>query len=608
MAQENVTHQLAAILYADVCGYSRLTEADELGTHRQLSASLDLIADRIRSATGEVVHYAGDAVLARFPSTVAATNCAIGIQNAIRTLCTDLEEEKHLLFRIGLNLGEVIVDRNDIYGDGVNVAARLESLADPGGICVSESVFQQVRDKIEVGFDDIGEQQLKNIDRPVRAFRVVSEGDSSANGSAASESDRRVSRFSRITGPETNEEAADAFTRTEAPSIMILPFKNLSGDPDKDAVVDGFRLAIQSTLVKLSGLFLINAPASAHYRGTDVSPIDAGNEIGVRYVLDGAIQMAGDRIRVTVQLTDAPAGQIVWSDTYDRIVDDIFEIQDEITTEVAVALEINLVAGEWSHIWWEDLPSRKTRELALRGLSHLYMGSEQGNSMARKTFEEINRLLPEAPQAVALLAFTHWLEVMRGFSDDPAKSMKAAADYAEQAMELGDIDGFAHVVLGSVRLYQKRHDEAMELSDKALGVRRNCPLARAVHSNVLHFIGEHDLAIKNIKTAVKHARIYPPWMASLLSASYRDAGHLGPSMSIASECLRLNPDDLEGLVLLCTNYAMSGSLDEAKEAAKRILAVDPVFTISAYIERQPYRDRNTLDGVVQALRDAGLPE
>jgi class 3 adenylate cyclase/TolB-like protein len=608
MAQETLTHQLAAILYADVCGYSRLTAADELGTHRQLSASLDLIADRIKSASGEVVHYAGDAVLARFPSTVAATNCAIGIQNAIRALCADLEEDKHLLFRIGLNLGEVIVDRNDIYGDGVNVAARLESLASPGGICISESVYQQVQDKIEVRFDDIGDQQLKNIDRPVRAFRVVPEGESSGNGGEVSESVRRVSRFSRITGPVTDDEAAEVLSRAEAPSIMILPFKNLSGDPDQDAVVDGFRLAIQSTLVKLSGLFLINAPASAHYKNSDVSPIDAGNELGVRYVLDGAIQMAGDRIRVTVQLTDAPAGQIVWSDTYDRVVDDIFDIQDEITTEVAVALEINLVSGEWSYVWWENIPTRECRELALRGLSHLYLGTEQGNAMARTIFDKVNRLLPNAPQALALVAFTHFLEVMRGFSDDPEKAMETAADYAQKAVALGDVDGFAHIVLGSVRLYQRQHAEAMEYSDKALGIRKNCPLARAVHSNVLHFSGQDDLAIKNIKTAVKHARIYPPWMANLLSASYRDAGHLGPSMSIANESLRLNPNDVEGLVLLCTNYVMSGSLDDAREVAERILTVEPVFTISGYMDRQPYKDESTMQGVTQALRDAGLPE
>ena len=608
MAEENVNQQLAAILYADVCGYSRLTEADEIGTHRQLSASLDLIADRIRNSSGEVVHYAGDAVLARFQSVVAATNCAIGIQNAIDRLCAELDEDKRLLFRIGLNLGEVIVDRNDIYGDGVNVAARLESLADPGGICISDSVFQQVQDKVDTRFDDIGEQKLKNIERPIQAYRIPPRSDPSPGGGQSSPGALKASRFSRIVGPGTKEETDGVFITSEAPSIMILPFKNLSGSPDQGALVDGFRLSIQSMLVKLSGLFLINAPASEHYRNSDISPIQAGNEAGVRYVLDGAVQMTDDRVRVTIQLTDAPAAQIIWAERYDRVVDDIFEIQDEITTEVAIALDLKLLAGEGSLIWWQDLPDRKTRELTLRGISHLYMGSPDGNAVARRIFEELNQILPDAPQAVALLAFTHWLDVMRGFSEDPEQSIERAASYAERAIELGDIDGFGHVVMGSVRLYQRRHDEALALSEKAATVRVSCPMARAVHSNVLHFNGKNAEAIKNIKTAVKAARIYPPWMANVLSASYRDSGQIAPSISIANECLRVDPEDLEGHVLLCTDYVFSNSIDDARNVAQEILEIEPTFTISSYIDRQPYRDRQTLEKVVAALRDAGLPE
>ena len=253
MADANVTRELAAIFYADVCGYSRLTHADEIGTHRQLSASLDLIADRIRNAGGAVVHYAGDAVLARFSSVVAATHCAIGIQDAIWALCSEMEEARRLLFRIGINLGEIIVDRNDIYGDGVNIAARLESLADPGGICISSAVLQQVQGKVDARFDDVGEQALKNIEGPVHAYQIRFRPQESVQGADAANGLRRLSRFSRIAGPMTREAIPDVFSRSEPPSIMILPFKNLSGGTDQDALVDGFRLAIQSALVKLPG-------------------------------------------------------------------------------------------------------------------------------------------------------------------------------------------------------------------------------------------------------------------------------------------------------------------------------------------------------------------
>ncbi len=601
MADENVTRQLAAIVYADVSGYSRLTEADEIGTHRQLSASLDLIADRIRNSAGEVVHYAGDAVLARFQSVVAATNCAIGIQNAISTLCAELAEDKRLLFRIGINLGEVIVDWNDIYGDGVNVAARLESLADPGGICISESVFQQVQDKIDAQFDDIGEQKLKNIERSVRTYRIIPGTDSS------SEKVLQLSRFSRITSPETKDDMADIFVRAEAPSIMILPFKNLSGSADQDDLIQGFRLSIQSSLVKLSGLFLVTSVAEL-YRHSDISAIQAGNEVGVRYILDGAVQMSGDRVRVTIHLTDAPAAQIIWSESYDRVVDNIFDIQDEITTEVAVALDVKLLSGEESLIWWDKLPNRIARELVLRGMSHLYMGSENGNAIARSNFEELNEICPGSPQAVALMAFTNWVDVLRGWSSEPDQSMERAATQAEEAIELGDPDGFGHIVLGSVRLFQRRHDEALALSEEAVSVRTSCPLARAVRSNVLHFNGQHDRAIKNVKTAVKHARIYPPWMANVLSASYRDSGQIAPSVAVANESLRLDPENLDAHVLLCTDYSMSNSTDDARRVAQEILSIEPSFSISAYAETQPYKDSETLEGIVGALRDAGLPE
>jgi class 3 adenylate cyclase/TolB-like protein len=601
MTEENVTHQLAAIVYADVSGYSRLTEADELGTHRQLSASLDLIADRIRNSGGEVVHYAGDAVLARFQSVVAATNCAIGIQNAITALCAELAEDKRLLFRIGINLGEVIVDRNDIYGDGVNVAARLESLADPGGICISESVFQQVQDKVDARFDDMGEQKLKNIERSVRTYRIIPEADSSP------EKVLQISRFSRITSPETKDDVADIFVRAEAPSIMILPFKNLSGSADQDDLIQGFRLSIQSSLVKLSGLFLVTS-AAEHYRHSDISAIQAGKEVGVQYILDGAVQMSGDRVRVTIQLTDAPAAQIVWAERYDRVVDNIFDIQDEITTEVVVALDVKLLGSEESLIWWDKLPNRMARELVLRGLSHLYMGSENGNAIARSNFEEVNEICSGSPQALALMALTNWLDALQGWSSEPDQSVERAATQAEEAIELGDPDGFGRIVLGSVRLFQGRHDEALALSEEAVSVRTSCPVARAVQSNVLHFNGQHDRAIKNLKTAVKHARIYPPWMANVLSASYRDSGQIAPSVAVANESLRLDPENLDAHVLLCTDYSMSNSADDARRVAREILSIEPSFSISAYAETQPYKDRKTLRGIVGALRDAGLPE
>lgn len=596
--------QLAAIVHADVSEYSRLSQADEIGTQRQLSASLDLIADRLRNSGGALVQHAGNAVVARFQSVVAATHCAIGIQNTIGALCTEIEEKKRVLYRIGIHLGEVVVERNDTYGDGVNGAAQLGSLADAGGICISASVFQQVQGKLDANFHDIGEQKLKNIEPPVHAYRFVSRPDAADRGDAL----LRISRFSRIAAPETKEAIADVFQRPEPPSIMILPFKNLGDNRDHDALVDGFRLSIQSSLVKLPGMFLINAPAVEHYRNKDVSAIRAGNEVGVRYVLDGAVQFAGDRVRVTIQLTDAPAAQITWVERYDRVVDDIFELQDEITTEVAVALDIKLRSGESGLIWWNGLPSRKARELALRGISHMYMGNETGNAEATRLFEQLMEILPDSPQALALSAFTNWRSVMQGWSKDPAQSLARATAQAEKAIERGDPDGFGRIVLASVRLFERRHDEALTLSKSAASVRQSCPMSKAVYANVLHFNGDPVQAIESVKSAVKHGRIYPPWMAALLAASYRDSGQMAPSISVANECLRANPDNLDGYVLLCADYSLSKSTGKAQEMAREILRRQPSFRISVYLETQPYKDSKTLENIAGALREAGLPE
>lgn len=259
-------------------------------------------------------------------------------------------------------------------------------------------------------------------------------------------------------------------------------------------------------------------------------------------------------------------------------------------------------------VWWDNLPDRKAGELGLRGMTHLYMGSENGNAIARGIFEELSEILPDSPQALALMAFTNWVDAMRSWSNDPVQSIGRAAIQAEKAIELGDPDGFRHVVLGFVRLFQGQHDEALALSGEAMSVRISCPLARAVHSNMLHSNGQHDQAIENVKTAVKHVRIYPPWMANVLSASYRDSGQIAPSISVANESLRLDPEDLDAHVLLCTDYSLSNSVEDARRLAQEILRIKPSFSISAYVEKQPYKDSKTLEGIAGALREAGLLE
>jgi len=610
MAATTHTRKLAAIFYADVVGYSRLMGMDEDETHHQLCVSLDLMADRIRNAGGRVVHYAGDAVLASFDSVIAATNCAIGIQRTIAARCVEIPEDRRLLYRIGINLGEVILDRDDIYGDGVNVAARLEGLAEPGGICISASTYEQVRGKIDVQFEALGVQQLKNIEHPVQSYRVVASTGFSEFDESSADTIAALSSFSNLAAPATEKELQENIVRISAPNpptIMILPFKNLSGDPNQEALVDGFRLSIQSMLVKLSGMFLVNAPALETYRQREVSSINAGNEVGVRFVLDGAAQIAGNRIRVTVQLTDAPAAQVVWSERYDGDIDDIFDLQDEITTEIAVALDAEVVSNKTAMTWWKNLPNRKSREYVLRGLSYLYKGDKQNNELARDMFRELEKILPGEAQGFALRSLTRWLEAFQGWSEDRTKSLERATELAEKAVELGDPDGFGYLVLGHVRLFQRRHDEALHLSNQSTARRLSCPLALGLSADVLRYCGRPDRAINEMKRAVRFERISPAWMANVLAHSYRDISEFSPSIAIANESLRLDHENLDAYAALCTAYRLSNSLEEARQAAQNILRIDPSFSIRQYVEAQPYKDGTIVETMTKSLRDAGLP-
>ncbi len=606
MGSDRLPRKLAAILYADVAGYSRLTGRDEAGTHEQLSASLDLMADRIENAGGRIVHYAGDAVLADFDSVVAATNCAIGIQRAIAARTASLAEDRRLLFRIGINLGDVIVDRDDIYGDGVNVAARLEALAPPGGICISAAVHDLIRQKFDVQFENLGPQELKNIEHPVQAFKLILD---SSEPDAEGSSTETISQFSAyssvVATPSLKREPTVEFSTQQPPSIMILPFKNIGGGEAQEALVDGFRLSLQSVLVKLSGLFLVNAPVMEIFRDRDISAVQAGNEAGIRYVLEGAAQLAGNQVRLTVQLTDAPAAQIIWSERYDRELSDLFELQDEVTTEIVTALEIQ-VNETYVAPWWTDLSDWRFREKALRGLSHLYKGTRQENEMARREFEQLHRTSDARGKALALVALTHFFDAFRGWADSKTQSMQRATELSEKAVELGDPDGFGSLVLGYSRLYQRRHEEALSLSEHAATLRASCPLANGLYANVLLYLGRPDEAINEIKHAIRVQRLYPPWMANVLSESYRNVGKFDPSISVAHQSLRLDTENIDGRAILCTDYSLTKSVDDARQAAQEILRVKPGFSIENYAETKPYKESESLNVIVTALREAGL--
>ncbi len=594
MAEDAVTRKLTTILSADVVGYSRLMHADEEGTLATLKTHRrELIDPKIAEHRGRIVKTTGDGMLLEFPSVGDAVHFAIEVQEAMTQRNADVAADRRMLFRVGINLGDVIVDEDDIFGDGVNVAARLETLARPGSICVSSIVRDQIAGKIDHAIHDMGDQALKNIEDPVHAYRILT----------------GVTSFPTIDRAHVSLDSTSfEFSPFERPSIAILPFKNLSGDPHQDYLSEGLRLGILSSLVQLSGLFLIGTNAVNGYRGRDVPASQAGSEVRVRYVLDGAVQQAGNRIRATLQLTDVEAGEIIWAERYDRDLDDLFKMQDEITQEVIISLDVQLLGREQDRIWFSKLTSPNAREFFLRGISHFYLFNKEDNASARRLSEELYRVQPDSVYGPSIVGVTHWFDAFFGWSESPARSYEQAAEWAEKTIEYEDDNGLGHAILGHMQLLEGRHDEALAHCQIAAEIRSSCPLAFGLLASVQNYCGDSHAAIKNVKDALQMERIYPPWLVNVLATAYRDGGKVNLSIPAAREAARLDPQQTEARVILCSDYKLGGFGDEAKEVAREILSIDPAFRLSSFAESQPYKRKDTLDRLIETLRDAGLPD
>ena len=590
---DRLPRKLAAILYADVAGYSRLTGADEDATHKTLNKYLDLFSQTIESHHGQVMHYAGDAILARFEAAVDALSCASVVQQQLAEYNEDLPENSQLHFRIGLNLGDVIEDRGEIYGDGVNIAARLECLADPGGICVSDAIRSAVQKKLDLNYEEMGDQSLKNIEEPVRAYRVLM--------------DIRSSAIPGSTGAESSSSSLE-FSVPDRPSVAILPFKSLGSDPDQDYLADGIRLGIQATLVQLSGLFLVNAPALNTYRDSDATATSVGTELDVRYILEGAVQQEGDRIRVTVQLTDVDTKQTIWAERYDRIVDDVFKLQDEITREVISALNIKLIKAESYRVWFEKITSPEAREYFYRGSSYLYGGNKEDNALARQMYEELYRVQPDSVIGPSNISVTHWLDAFFNWTDNPDESIRQAAEWAKKAMQYDDNNGIGHAVYGHLQLLDGQYDEALTACSKGVELRASCPVAHGLMGLVLNYCGDARMAVKSLREALQLEKIYPAWMINVLAVAYRDCGEVELSISAAKESMRLNPQKDDAQLILCSNYKLAADHEQARSTADNIIASNPTFRLADYAKRQPYKHPAPLNRVIDALREAGLPE
>jgi adenylate cyclase len=580
--EDRLPRKLAAILYADVAGYSRLTGEDEEGTHKQLGVALDLITNQIKIKGGRVVHYAGDAVLADFGSVVAVVDCAVTIQRALAEQNADIPEDRRLQFRIGINLGEVIVDRNDIYGDGVNVAARLESLAEPGGICVSASVFEQVKGKLDVGFQDMGPQEVKNITEPVRAYRVL------------------LVRLSAFDEPPL---------LPDKPSIAVLPFVNLSGDPEQEFFADGMAEDIITGLSRYRWFFVIARNSSFTYKGRAVDVKQVAQDLGVRYVLEGSVRKAGTRMRVTTQLIDATAGTHIWAERYDRELEDIFAIQDEVTEAIVAAIAPEIGDVERERAQRKPPDNLDAWGLYQRGLAAYYLSTEEGLRSAIEQFDRVNEIDPTFAPAFAMAANARARYALHFIPDNRSELLNQAREKAYKAITLDPRDSTCLWTEGRVHSMLGRHEVAISKIEEAIALNPNDAMSRYFLGWALCFAGRSKEAIPHIDHAMRLSPrdIFLTGMMTYRAVALFDLERYEEAFECVQRAsLSPNPRTMT-FALLTAVLIRLGRQEEARAALNDLLSHAPGMSCAKYREN-PFGGPEAMERFVDALREAGLPE
>ena len=599
--EDRLPRKLAAILYADVAGYSRLTGDDEDATHRTLSEYLDLIASTIESHGGQVMHYAGDAVLAKFDAVVDALSSAVSIQSELETRNEDLPNERKVQFRIGVNSGDVIEDRGDIYGDGVNVAARLESLADEGGICISESVRTAIGKKLDLGYEFMGEQQVKNIEESIRAYQVRLRSGEPPEIAALDSSEEKT----QVTSPEK-----PALELPDKPSIAVLPFTNMSSEPEQEHFSDGITEDIITALSKVSNLLVIARNSTFIYKDRAVDVKQVGRDQGVRYVLEGSVRKAGNRVRITAQLVDATTGQHRWAERYDRDLADIFAVQDEITRKIVTALDVRLRKGEQARFWSSGTENLEAWECVRLGADLLDAYRAEDIPEAKRLSQRAIDLDPEYAAAWVLLAACHFhaADDSRHPEEERERGLKSVRDCAQQALKLDPSCAEAYSMLGLYYLSVREFEAAAQNANKSVELAPNHAINIANSAVILNKCGQPKRAMERIRKAMRLSPVYPTWFLSILGQASRLVGMTDTAIDAYSELISRELDSLVGHVCLTSTFGELNREKEANASAAEVLRVNPDFSIKKYMEGLSYRDPAEAARFEEGLRKAGLPE
>ena len=583
---EGTQRRLAAIVSADVVGYSLLMGVDEAGTYARLKARFsELVEPKIAEYNGRVVKLMGDGLLAEFPSVLEAVSWAVEVQTEVARINDNETDDQRIEYRVGINLGDVIVDGDDIFGDGVNIAARLQEIAKAGGVCISEKVHAEVHGKLGVDFADGGAQEMKNIAQPIHVWRW------SPNGQEP---------VKRATVKQDTE-----LSLPGKPSIAVLPFDNMSGDPDHEFFSDGLTEDIITELSRFSELFVIARNSSFTYKGRAVKIQDVGRDLGVRYVLEGSVRRGSNRVRVTAQLVETETGTHLWADRYDRELIDVFDLQDEITQAIVAVLPGRLELVEANRIERKVPADMAAYDYLLAGKIHHHRCTREDNSKSQQLLERAIELDPAYATAYAWKACVLGQAMGRGFRPDPGELFRQSVEAVEKAISLDQNDVECHRILCEIDMVRQHWEDAEQHNDRALSLNPNHPLLAAQKGELLTWLGKPEAGTEWVRKAMRLDRYSAPLWAHLLGRAlmmlrrYAEAIEAYRQSSLERFAYHA---DMAGC------YAALGMASDAKSEAGRALKLKPDFSTSDYVENLTYKEFQDREHHRELLRKAGLPE
>jgi adenylate cyclase len=629
MAEEKFRRKLTAILSADVAGYSRLMGEDEEATVRMLTAHREMMGTLIQKHQDRVVDSPWDNLLAEFASVLDAVRCAVEIQEELKARNAEFPDDRKMEFRIGINLGDVIEEGERIYGDGINIAARVEGLAEPGGICISGTVYEHIKDKLALWEEYLGEHTVKNIKHPVRVYRVRMEPGAEAPKVSIEETQKPKPWKWAILGavvvlvvaaggwaiwnfhfrpPPIEPASVDkmAFPLPDKPSIAVLPFINMSEDKKQEYFSDGITEEIIMGLSKVPDLFVIARNSTFVYKGKPVNIQQVSKELGVRYVLEGSVRKAEDRVRITAQLIDATTGNHVWSDRYDRDLKDIFALQDEITMKIMTALQVKLTEGQTARLTARGTKNLEAYLKCLEAREHLIRMNKESNALAKEKLKEAIALDPHYPAAYYSLGGTHFMDIWLRTTDSPKRSLGEAIKFLKKAISLDPLYGDAHALLGFFLVYARQYEKAVAEAEKGVAL---CPSSAESYGylgSVLRYVGRSEEAIQAYKKALR-LNPFPPthWIYGL-GIAYLFTGQCEKAIEQSLKAVHLEPRGVLNHVTLTAVYGACGREDDARSQAKELLKIQPNFSVEYFGKRLTHKNDADKELILNGLRKAGL--